>query len=73
MKLKKARKIAKSMGFNYVAIDEDMDIYAYTEAPVISDSSAHGRWECGSGSMCGYDFIGKYTGKKCWEDTLMEV
>lgn len=57
MKLKKAKKIAKKLGFGFVAVDKDLSIYGYT----YNHGSSSQQWLCLSGSN-DTKFIGVYTG-----------
>ena len=68
MKLKKAIKIARQHGCNWIAVDRGGEIYGYVYQP-------RHRPLCTLWAAPSDDFvlIGKYTGKKHWTDTLREV
>jgi len=63
MKLKKALKIAKKAGFDYVAVDRNKQIHMYGQKPETSELF----W------FSTILNIGTYTGSKDWKDTLRRV
>ena len=62
MKLKKAILIAKGLGYKYIAVNIYKKIYAYKNNPFSY-----------IGSDNKYKYIGMYTGKKHWLNTVKKV
>lgn len=61
MKLKKAKKIARRLGFKYIAVDSNLNIHAYMTCS-IKDKY---QWVTANT----FSMLGTYTGSKDWEDT----
>ena len=67
MKLKKAIKIAKEKGYEWITVTEKLHIYASYEKSFNSNNST---WWKDKDEIY---FIGTYTGNKHWKNTLREV
>lgn len=67
MKLKKAIEEAQRFGasINWVAVDSDKHIFAFTHQPTLK----HSHWA----AITQKKYIGVYTGTKVWESTLKKV
>lgn len=66
MKLKKAVKLARARGYSWVAVDNSDYIYAFPDLPILDDIF----WCSRAPGIGAEDYIGKYTGKKHWTETL---
>ena len=73
MKLKKAVKKARKLGYKWVAVNDLGDIFLFNYKPVKTLSRT--QWlidisECDNPTNM---YIGRYTGSKNWTKTLREV
>ena len=68
MKMKKAIYEAQRYGdaYNWVATDQDKNIFAFKKKPTLMSHFWTNQPE-------NRKFIGKYTGTKCWDRTLRRV
>lgn len=67
MNLKKAKKFAKEIGFKWLAVDEDNEVYSYPTKP----KKYINFWSTINPNKA--NFLGKYTGKRKWSKTLRKV
>ncbi len=68
MRMKKAVSEAQMYGdaYNWVAADQDKNIFAFTKKPTLMSHF----WTAQPSNR---KYIGKYTGAKCWDRTLRRV
>ena len=63
MKMKKAMKVGRKYLWDWIAVDKNGNIFAYTDCPTL------GRFDEWLSSWGDFTKIGVYTGKKHWTTT----
>jgi len=73
MKLKKAKKLAKMLGFNWIAVDPNKDIYGYIGKPEVITIMGQPEWIVKELADTSCRLLGTYSGIKFWNKTLRRV
>jgi len=72
MKLKEAKRIAKMLGYNWLAVDANRSIYMYKNKPEIY-TGIDLCWSAESTSFLDGYYQGEYTGSKYWTQTRRKL
>jgi len=72
MKLKEAKRIAKMLGYNWLAVDASGVIFMYKDKPHI-DFYEDEAWNSDNTSFLDGYYQGEYTGSKHWTQTRRKL